>query len=89
MLPMRPFVKLDVYYYDHLTARGAGEQPAEATTLPGDADLFAYEALNLTDGKRSVSEIRDVLTGRHQPVPVAFLSAHFDRLARAGVVSWR
>ncbi len=79
---------LDVYYYDHLTARGA-EMQVDTTALPGDAELLAYEALNLTDGKRSVSEIRDVLTGRYQPVPVAFLSAHFDRLARAGVVSWR
>ena len=80
---------LDLYYYDHLAERGAGSQPDEATSLPGDAELIAYEALNLTDGKRSVSEIRDVLTGRYQPVPVAFLSAHFDRLARAGVVSWK
>jgi hypothetical protein len=66
-----------------------GAQAADATALPGDAELIAYEALNLTDGKRSVSEIRDVLTGRYEPVPPEFLSAHFDRLARAGVVSWK
>jgi hypothetical protein len=80
---------LDLYYYDHLTERGVEAQAADATASPGDAELIAYEALNLTDGERSVSEIRDVLTGRYEPVPLAFLSAHFDRLARAGVVSWK
>ncbi|HET7294571.1 MAG TPA: hypothetical protein VFM88_19265 [Vicinamibacteria bacterium] len=85
---------LEVYYYDHvaasLAARGAAAEPApDATSLSGDAELLAYEALNLADGRRSVSEIRDILTGRYAPVPVAFLSARFDRLARAGIVSWK
>ena len=32
-------------------------------------EVLAYETLNLVDGKRSVSEIRDTLTGRYEPVP--------------------
>jgi hypothetical protein len=85
---------LDVYYYDHvteaLTARGhAAAAPNDVTVLGGDGALAAYEALNLADGQRSVAEIRDVLTGRYQPVALAAVAAHFDRLARAGVVTWK
>lgn len=86
---------LSVYYYDHFTealaARGLSE-PAlpPLPALPGvDEDLMAYEALNLADGRRSVSEIRDVLTGRYAPVSQAFVAAYFDRLARAGIVTWK
>jgi aminopeptidase YwaD len=85
---------LDVYYYDHVTealaARGQVEAaPNDVTALGGDAALVAYEAFNLADGRRSLAEIRDVLTGRYQPVALAGISDYFDRLARAGVVAWK
>ncbi|MEO8501678.1 MAG: hypothetical protein ABI565_12235, partial [Vicinamibacteria bacterium] len=86
---------LGVYYYDHfseaLDARGISE--ASLPALPSieglDAGLMTYEALNLADGKRSVSDIRDTLTGRYAPVPTAFVATYFERLARAGIVTWR
>src|SRR5262249_1661060 len=74
---------LDVYYYDHLR-RVLGERAP--TPLERRGDVFAYEALNLVDGKRSVSDIRDILAGRYAPVPVAEVAEWFDVLARAGVV---
>ncbi len=86
---------LGVYYYDHvaeaLAARGENEASlADVTALDsGDAALLQYEALNLADGQRSVSEIRDILTGRYEPVPVGFVKGYFERLARAGVVTWK
>jgi hypothetical protein len=85
---------LDVYYYDHvaeaLAARGQVEAtPNDVTALGGDAALIAYEAFNLADGRRSLAEIRDVLTGRYEPVALTSLSAYFDRLAKAGVVTWK
>jgi hypothetical protein len=84
---------LDVYYYDHLTealaARGGAAPLNDVTGLGSEAALVGYEALNLADGRRSVAEIRDVLTGHYAPVSVAALSAHFDELARAGVVTWK
>jgi hypothetical protein len=48
-----------------------------------------YEALNLVDGRRSVAEIRDVLTGRYSPLPQEFVAVTFDRLAAAGIVTWK
>ncbi len=77
---------LGVYYYDHLAESGAD---SDVTGLPDDAELIAYEALNLADGKRSIGEIRDVLSGRYEPVSLAAISAHFERLARARVVTFR
>jgi hypothetical protein len=86
---------LNVYYYDHFNATLA-ERNVSETSLParpelteGDADLILYEAMNLADGKRTVTEIRDIITGRYVTVPQALIAAHFDRLARAGIVSFR
>jgi hypothetical protein len=78
---------LEVYYYDHLAVtlgESAGPPPALAKR-----DVLAYEALNLVDGKRSVSDIRDLLTGRYAPVPLAEVTEWLDLLAKAGVVRFR
>lgn len=79
---------LDVYYYDHLGAvLGAAAGPPPA--LHKRDGIFAYEALNLVDGKRSVSDIRDLLAGRYAPVPLAEVTEWLDLLAKAGVVRFR
>lgn len=85
---------LNVYYYDHLSealaARGVTEPTAPAIAIKrGDPELMEYEALNLADGQRSVGEISDILTGRYATVPLNFVVAHFERLAAAGVISWK
>ena len=50
------------------------------------ATCIAYEAINLVDGKRSISEIRDILTGRYDPVPLPEVAEYFELLAKAGAV---
>jgi hypothetical protein len=86
---------LNVYYYDHFNAMlaernvSAGSLPAMPELTEGDAELMLYEAMNLADGKRSIAEIRDIITGRYQALPQALIAAHFERLARVGIVSWR
>jgi len=75
---------LDVYYYRHLDhALETGAPRAEL------GELLAYEALNLADGSRSVSEIRDILSGRYAPVEVEKVAAYFEMLVRAKVIDWR
>ncbi len=76
---------LDVYYYDHLR-RVLGERTP--TPLERRGEVLAYEALNLVDGRRSVADIRDVLTGRYAPVPPAEVAEWLELLAKAGVVRW-
>ncbi|HET7500313.1 MAG TPA: DUF4910 domain-containing protein, partial [Kofleriaceae bacterium] len=78
---------LDVYYYSHLAAV-LGDTAGPPPALERRDEVLAYEALNLVDGKRSVGEIRDLLTGRYAPVPLAEVTEWLDLLARAGVVKF-
>ena len=81
---------LGVYYYDHLTEVLGPDAGVETALSRRDGgDVLTWEALNLVDGRRSVQEIRDVLTGRYAPVPVAEVTDYLDLLARAHVISWR
>jgi hypothetical protein len=79
---------LGVYYYDHLTAV-LGADPRPPAALEQRSEVLAYEALNLVDGKRTVAEIRDLLSGRYAPVPLAEVTEWIELLARAGVVRLR
>jgi hypothetical protein len=81
---------LGVYYYDHLAeVLGAGAKTATALTERPRGDVLAFEALNLVDGKRTVSDIRDVLTGRYEPVPAGEVAEYLELLGRARVIRWR
>ena len=80
---------LDVYYYDYFTQVLGTDVSAAKLAARDGGEVFAYEAMNLVDGKRTVSEIRDMLTGRYSPVPLAEISDYFDLLAKAKAVSFR
>ena len=81
---------LGVYYYDHLQEVLGADAPRDvALTRRDNGDVLAYEALNLIDGRRSISEIRDVLTGRYAPIPAGEVAEYLELLARAKVVSWK
>jgi aminopeptidase YwaD len=81
---------LGVYYYDHLAeALGPDAETETALSRRDGGDVLTWEALNLVDGRRSVQEIRDVLTGRYAAVPVAEVAEYLELLARARVITWR
>lgn len=86
---------LDVYYFDYFTQAlrggqtGGGSSFDTALARRPHGDVLAYEAVNLVDGKRSVSEIRDVLSGRYEPVPTAEIAEYLELLAKAKVVAWK
>ncbi|HEY6931675.1 MAG TPA: hypothetical protein VJA66_18535, partial [Thermoanaerobaculia bacterium] len=79
---------LNVYYYNYLSeALGADRQsPRLAARSEG---VLAVECFNLVDGRRSVSEIRDILSGRYSPVPLAEVSEYMDLLAKAKAITWK
>ncbi len=90
-VPVRnPEIKgpLDVYYFDYFQHPGRpGVDPAKtALAAREDGALLAYEAFNLADGKRSISEIRDALAGRYASVPLSAVAEYFEMLARAKAV---
>ena len=75
---------LDVYYYQYLAEHvGPGaKEPDPALARRENGDVLAFEALNLADGKRTISQIRDILAGRYAPVPLTEVSAYFELLLR-------
>lgn len=80
---------LNVYYYDYFADIPGADFTKTALASREDGDVLAYEALNLADGKRSISEIRDILAGRYAPVPLPAVAEYFELLARAGAVRLR
>jgi len=74
---------LDVYYYDYLKDHLETMPPVK---LDG---TVAYEALNLVDGRRSVTEIHNTLRAAYGEVAPQELLDYFKLLEKAGVVSIR
>jgi hypothetical protein len=80
---------LDIYYSDYLTETLGAEEASKAALADRLDGVLAWEAFNLADGRRTVSEIRDVLAGRYAPVPLAEVASYFDLLARAKAIAWK
>jgi len=53
----------------------------------GGGGMFAYEALNLVDGERTVSDIRDWLIAELGEVPLAYVAEYLAALASIGVLT--
>lgn len=85
---------MTAFGYDYLPDR-IGEETFAALRLPkyrgshGSGGEYAYESLNLVDGKRSVSDIRDWLTTELGPVPLEFVAEYLAALDSIGVISMR
>jgi hypothetical protein len=80
---------LEVYYYDYIDDHLNGEPPgdlARLAALPNGGTL-AYETLNLVNGKRSVRQIRDVLSAANGPVPADAIFDYLKLLEKIGVVT--
>jgi hypothetical protein len=81
---------IDVYYFDLLTENLGPDAPRSASLLSrANGDVLAFEALNLADGRRTVSDVRDTLSALYGAVPLAQVSEYFDLLARGRAVAWR
>ncbi len=77
---------LNVYYYDYFADIPGADLSKTALASRQDGDVLAYEALNLADGTRTVSEIRDTLSGLYSPVALSAIAEYFELLARTGAV---
>jgi hypothetical protein len=78
---------LNVYYYDYFADIPGADLSKTAIAARDDGDVLAYEALNLADGRRPISEIRDILAGRYAPVPLTAIAEYFELLAKARAVT--
>jgi hypothetical protein len=87
-----PAVKgpVSVFGYDYLDDH-LGKEAAAALKLPardgGHGTHYAYETLNLVDGRRSAAEIRDQLSAIYGPVPLSEVADYLRALAGSGLIS--
>lgn len=66
-----------------------GVEPAPALAkLPNVADI-TYELISLIDGKRSISDIRDLLAAEFGGVSLPVVVDYVERLAKAGAITVR
>ncbi|HWM88690.1 MAG TPA: DUF4910 domain-containing protein [Kofleriaceae bacterium] len=79
---------MGVFGYDYFDAHFRGQRPALLgyTGARGEGGDYAYEALNLVDGKRTVSAIRDDLAAIFGPVPLATVLGYLRALESIGAV---
>jgi hypothetical protein len=83
---------MSAFGYDYIEDR-YGKQKYDKLQLPkftgayGSGGEFVYEALNLVDGKRTVSDIRDWLTAELGPVPVDVVHEYLEALRSIGVIT--
>jgi len=75
------------YFQDHILQKGI---PAPAllqrTGLWGGGGEYAYEALNLVDGRRTVRQIRDDLAAIYGPLPLAEVAEYLADLEKIGIL---
>jgi hypothetical protein len=75
------------YFQDHAKAQGlASPALLKFTGLWGAGGDYAYEALNLVDGRRTVGEVRDALAAIYGPIPLAVVAEYLGDLAKIGVL---
>ncbi len=84
---------MDSFFFDYLTLKfePGYRQRFEIFNLPVNAYAFetAYEALNFTDGNRSLLDITRALQAEFGDVPLSAVEQYLRALAGIGVVTWR
>ena len=86
--PKGPMGGFGYDYFQDKTAEKGIAAPALLGRDPlwGEAS-YAYEALNLVDGRRTVRQIRDDLAAIYGPVPVSEVAEYLAVLEKIGVLS--
>ncbi len=87
-----PLGPMAVFGYDYFRAR-YGEEKADRLGLlrhdgaRGGGAEYAYEALNLVDGTRTVQEIHHTLTALYGAIPADLVTEYLNALASIGVLT--
>lgn len=81
---------MNVYYYDYVADRAGSDdmRVVERVTGRPRGDVIAYEILNLVDGKRTVSDIRDYISAAYGPVATEDVVDYLRVLEKIGVVGY-
>ena len=75
------------YFTDHYGAgRAATIRLLNFQGLRGAGSEYAYEALNLVDGNRTVREIRDAVSAIYGPIPLDYIREYLRALEEIQVI---
>lgn len=82
---------LDAFGYDYLTDHLGATRVEKLALLQfegprGEGEDYVYEALNLANGSRTTTEIRDALSAIYGPVPQEHVDAFLAAAADAGLL---
>ncbi len=82
---------LAVFGYNYFTdkydfGRNGAVRLFQYQALRGSGSEYAYEVLNLVDGKRTVSEIRDIVSAAYGPLPLELVIEYLRALETIKVV---
>jgi aminopeptidase YwaD len=86
--PKGPMTGFGYSYFEDRSQREKVAPPALLKRKGWWGDEYAYEALNLVDGRRSVQQIRDALTATFGPVPLTEVAEYLGALRRVGVLAF-
>jgi hypothetical protein len=83
---------LAVFGFDYFAERTKAARVATPKLLSyeglwGSGEEYAYEVLNLADGKRNAQEIRDAVSAEYGPVPLEMVVEYLKALEKIGLVS--
>jgi len=87
----QPKGTMSAFGYDYFTDRYGAERERQIRLLQfqglrGSGGEYAYEALNLADGRRTVQEIRDMVSAVYGPVPLELVVEYLRALESIRVV---
>ncbi|HKI03394.1 MAG TPA: M28 family peptidase [Thermoanaerobaculia bacterium] len=87
--PKGPMGGFGYDYFQDKTAQKGIPAPAllSRTGLWGGGGEYAYEALNLVDGRRTVGQIRDALAAIYGPLPLAEVAEYLAALEKIGILT--
>lgn len=75
------------YFTDHYGAQKAAKLKLFSYQGQwGGAGVYAYEILNLVDGKRTVTEIRNAVSAEFGPIPAEYVVEYFEAIQSINVL---
>ena len=82
---------MSVFGYNYFNDKYGAEKAAKIRVFGysgiwGGGGAYAYEILNLVDGMRSVTDIRNAVSAEFGPIPTMYVKEYLEALASIGVI---
>ncbi|MCO4821738.1 MAG: DUF4910 domain-containing protein [Flavobacteriaceae bacterium] len=75
------------YFFDHYGTEKPRPDIFGYTGIRGSGSEYAYEALNLVNGKHNVQEIRNMLSAEFGPIPLEYVNQYLEALKQINILN--